>query len=133
MLWQWLHYAPDSSVTRSDLYAMDTNTASGSSTMHRCSRKLSSETSGIETGPARRAPTPQESVHSSSDRDLMVAQTGPSLSPVAHSRGTHSESAKRASASTVPEQAVRMCLIILKTFHTDSLKILFPESSWFES
>lgn len=117
-MWRWLRYAPDCSVTRSDPCTLDTNITSSSSTIHRRSRRLSSEASGgigIETGPARRAPTPQESVHSSSDREQIVVQTGPSLSPIAHSRGTKSESAKRASTSTIPEQAVRVFLF-LKTF-----------------
>ncbi|PSN31469.1 hypothetical protein C0J52_23171 [Blattella germanica] len=104
MMWQWLRYAPTRVSTRHDLGYSDA-LASNGSTVHRRSRKLSSESSvGMEPSLARRAPTPQESVHSSSDRDQMLAQTGPSLSPVAHSRGTHSESGKQASASTVPEQ-----------------------------
>lgn len=112
-MWRWLRYAPDCIVTRSDLCTLDTNITTCSSTVHRRSRRLSSEASGgtgLETGPARRAPTPQESVHSSSDREQIVVQTGLSLSPIAHSRGTKSESAKRASTSTVPEQTVRAFL-----------------------
>jgi hypothetical protein len=113
MMWRWLRYAPDHGVTRSDLCTLDTHITSSSSTIHRRCRRLSSETSGgigIETGPARRAPTPQESVHSSSDREQIIVQTGPSLSPIAHSRGTKSESGKRASTSTFPEQTVRVFL-----------------------
>jgi hypothetical protein len=115
MMWQWLRYAPDCNIRKNDVYPLDTNASSSSGTMHRRSRKVSSEASGgfgIETCPARRAPTPQESVHSSSDRDQVAAQTGPSLSPVAHSRGAQSESAKRVSASSISEQAVRMFLTL---------------------
>ncbi|KDR22947.1 Vacuolar protein sorting-associated protein 13B [Zootermopsis nevadensis] len=82
MMWRWLRYAPDCIVTRSDLCTLDTNITTCSSTVHRRSRRLSSEASGgtgLETGPARRAPTPQESVHSSSDREQIVVQTGLSL------------------------------------------------------
>lgn len=110
MMWRWLNYAPDCSVTRSDSCAPVTTVTSSSSSVNRRSRRLSSETSGglgIEIVPTRRAPTPQESVHSSSDHDQMVTHTGPSLSPVAHSRATQSESAKRASTSAIPEKTVR--------------------------
>jgi hypothetical protein len=41
---------------------------------------------------------------------------GPSLSPVAHSQGAQSESAKRASTSTVSEQGVRMFLTVSNVF-----------------
>jgi len=117
-MWRWLHYAP-ACDTRSDACGLDTNTSSSSGMMHRRSKRVSSEASGglgIENCPPRRAPTPQESVHSSSDREQVVAQTGPSLSPMAHSRGAQSGSAKRASTSSVSEQAVRMFLILLNTF-----------------
>jgi hypothetical protein len=109
-MWRWLNYAPDCSVTRSDPCAPVATITSCSSSVHRRSRRLSSETSGglgIEIVPTRRAPTPQESVHSSSDHDQIVTHTGPSLSPVAHSRATQSESAKRASTSAIPEKTVR--------------------------
>jgi hypothetical protein len=112
-MWRWLRYAPDYSVTGSDLCAPVTSITSSSSSVRR-SRRLSSEASGgfgMEIVPSRRVPTPQESVHSSSDHDQMVAQTGPSLSPVADSR-TQSDSAKRVCASTIPEQAVRTFLIL---------------------
>jgi hypothetical protein len=110
-MWRWLRYAPDCSVTGNDPCATITSITSSSSSVHRRSRRLSSETSGgfgIENIPTRRAPTPQESVHSSSDHDQMIAQTGPSLSPVAHSRRTQSESAKIASTSAVQEKTVRI-------------------------
>lgn len=119
MVWRWLHYAPVCNTRRSDVCAVDTNTSSSSGVMHRRSRRVSSEASGgigIENCPARRAPTPQESVHSSSDREQVVAQIGPSLSPVAHSRGVQSGSAKQASSSSVSQQAVRKFLILLDAF-----------------
>ena len=119
MMWRWLQYAPGCNTRRNDVCALDTNTSSSSGMMHRRSRRVSSEASGgvgIENCPARRAPTPQESVHSSSDREQVVAQTGPSMSPMAHSRGAQSGSAKQASTSSVSEQAVRMFLIFLNAF-----------------
>jgi hypothetical protein len=119
MMWRWLHYAPSCSTRKSDVYALDTNTSSSSGMMHRRSRRVSSEASGgfgIENCPVRRAPTPQESVHSSSDREQVVAKIGPSLSPVAHSRGAQSGSAKQASASSVSGHAVRMFLILWNAF-----------------
>ncbi|XP_069674298.1 intermembrane lipid transfer protein VPS13B isoform X2 [Periplaneta americana] len=105
MMWRWLRYSPDRISAKSDFCALEANVTSNSTV--RRSRRLSSEANGlgIEVGLPRRAPTPQESVHSSSDREQMIVQTGPSLSPVAHSRGTQSESAKRVSTSTIPEQA----------------------------
>ena len=118
-MWRWLRYAPGCNTRKSDTCALDTSTSSSSGMMHRRSRRVSSEASGgfgIENCPARRAPTPQESVHSSSDREQVVAQIGPSLSPVAHSRGAQSGSAKQASTSSVSEQAVRMFLILLNVF-----------------
>jgi len=119
MMWRWLHYAPGCNTRRSDVCALDTNTSSSSGMVHRRSRRVSSEASGgfgIENCPPRRAPTPQESVHSSSDREQVVAQIGPSVSPMAHSRGAQSGSAKQASTSSVSEQAVRTFLILLNAF-----------------
>jgi len=133
MMWQWLHYAPGCNTRRSDVCALDTNTSSSSGVMHRRSRRVSSEAGGgfgIENCPARRAPTPQESVHSSSDREQVTAQIGPSVSPMAHSRGAHSGSAKQASASSVSEQAVRMFLILLNAFTEPASESANSVLSW---
>lgn len=132
MMWRWLHYAPGCNTRRSDVCALDTNTSSSSGMMHRRSRRVSSEASGgfgNENCPARRAPTPQESVHSSSDREQVVAQIGPSLSPVAHSRGAQSGSAKQASSS-VSGQAVRMFPILLNVFTEPASKSSNFVLSW---
>ncbi|KAJ9586218.1 hypothetical protein L9F63_020127, partial [Diploptera punctata] len=104
MMWEWLRYSPARISVRYDTCHSDTLTSNGS-TMHRRNRRLSSEsTIGMEANIARRAPTPQESVHSSSDRDQLLPQAVPPLSPVPHSRITQSESEKQTSIQPLQEK-----------------------------
>ena len=106
MMWKWLRYSPARVSVRHDISHSDSFTSS-SSTVHRRNRRVSSETTvGGEAAATRRAPTPQESVHSSSDRDQLLAQTAPPLSPVPHSRITQSESEKQTSVLPLQEKEV---------------------------
>ncbi|XP_067008128.2 intermembrane lipid transfer protein VPS13B [Anabrus simplex] len=93
LLWRWLHYSPLPVPKHSQDYWSVESTATNSTAPSKRSRKLS-ETSGAFPESSRRASTPQESVHSSSDRDQMPAQVTPSLSHIAPGRENHSKCVK---------------------------------------